>query len=188
MKKITIIIIAILFMAAPVLSYGQEENTQNDKKISYTFINEYGFYTGNTAGFTGIFINGIKFNKTQDVVGLGLGYEVDTHPYQHWSNNVEGAQTIPVFVNYRHYFPSKKRLKPLVNIGMGTRINFWREINYFEYSYLHPNEKQKVGIGLYGTLAAGFKVKALSFTSGFFLKSWKEYIFGGIEVKVGYTF
>jgi hypothetical protein len=41
---------------------------------------------------------------------------------------------------------------------------------------------------LYGTIAAGFKVKAFSFTSVFFLKSWNKEFFGGVEVKVGYTF
>jgi hypothetical protein len=210
MKKITSTIFAIIFLAAPVLCFGQQEsktdgNTPPEKCISYTFINEYGFYGGSSIGFTGIFVNGIKFNKTQDVIGLGIGYEIDSRPSQgnywvsdYWNRSVEGAQTIPIFVNYRHYFPSNKKLKPLINIGIGMRINFWREYYYYNgpWNYNDPwdfypypiDAGQLVGVGLYGTMAAGFKVKAFSFTSGFFLKSWNDNYFGGVEVKVGFTF
>jgi len=189
MKKITIIIIAILFMAAPVFSYGQtEEGTQPEKNISYTFINEYGLYTGGTVGFTGIFVNGIKFNKTQDVIGLGIGYEVDAGPFNFYYS--EGSQSVPIFVNYRHYFPSKRKLKPLVNIAVGARFSFWTEYNYWydDWGNYYSNWQQQKGVGLYGTAAAGFKVKAFSFTSGFFVKSWNNVYFGGVEVKVGFTF
>jgi len=94
-------------------------------------------------------------------------------------------------VNYRHYFPGKKTLKPLVNIGLGARINFWKEYYYYYYDCwdcYYPGNSQRVGAGIYSTFAAGFKFKAFSFTSGFFLKSWRNDVFGGVEVKVGYTF
>jgi hypothetical protein len=200
MKKITLIIFAILFMATPMLSYGQQEpqtneNAKAEKPISYSFINEYGFYTGGTIGFTGIFVNGIKFNKTQDVIGLGVGYEIDPGPF---NANAASSQSIPLFVNYRHYFPGKKNLKPLVNIGIGLRISFWQEwISWYErwydeygywYDMWYGHSEQRVTLGLYATMAAGFKVKAFSFTSGFFMKSWNDKYFGGVEVKVGFTF
>ncbi|MCL1850574.1 MAG: hypothetical protein FWF70_04105 [Bacteroidetes bacterium] len=208
MKKTAVTIFAILFLAIPFLSFGQKETSTDEKtktecKFSYALINEYGFFAGGSVGFTGIFVNGIRFNKTQDVIGLGVGYEVDTKPssssyYRDFeSKSVENAQSIPIFVNYRHYFPGKRALKPLVNFAIGTRINFWKEYYYYyepwwEYPDLYPRqytkESQEVNAGLYGTIAAGFKVKAFSFTSGFFLKSWNKEYFGGVEVKVGYTF
>ena len=195
MKKIFLIIFAILLMAMPMLSFGQQgtstkEDTPTEKKISYSFINEYGFFAGGTFGFTGIFVNGIRFNKTQDLIGIGIGYEAD----------FRSEQSIPIFFNYRHYFPGKRKLQPLVNIGLGMRISFWKEwglmydiwydewneIWYDNWSYVNP--KQRVTPGLYATMAAGFKVKAFTFTSGFFMKSWNGEYFGGVEVKVGFTF
>jgi len=213
MKKLSIILFAVL-MAVPFFSFGQSEtkiNLEPEKKISYTFINEYGFYGGNSIGFTGVFVNGIRFNKTQDVLGIGIGYEIDTRPNQSYFSPysyIQGAQSIPIFVNYRHYFPGKRALKPLINIGLGVRVNFWKE--YYNYwiddpcywnddpsicDVIYPNYpkiSQEAGLGFYGTIAAGFKVKAFSFTSGFFLKSWgncqKIDVFGGVEVKVGFSF
>jgi len=194
MKKFFLIVFAIVFMAAPVLSYGQQEiqakeDAKTEKQISYSFINEYGFFGGGTFGFTGIFVNGIRFNKTQDLIGIGLGYEAD----------FRSEQSVPIFFNYRHYFPGKKKLQPLVNFAIGARISFWQEWfnycepyydgygNYYDY-WCGGYTKQRVTAGLYATIAAGFKVKALSFTSGFFLKSWNDEYFGGVEVKVGFTF
>jgi len=189
-------------MTTPLLSFGQQEtqtneNAKTEKPISYSFINEYGFYTGGTIGFTGIFVNGIKFNKTQDVIGLGIGYEIDPGPFN--VRYAESNQSVPIFFNYRHYFPGKRKLKPLVNIGVGMRISFWQEWfswnepYYNEYGgywdiYYYGDYKQRVTPGLYATMAAGFKVKALSFTSGFFMKSWNDKYFGGVEVKIGFTF
>jgi hypothetical protein len=210
MKKTTSFFFAILFLAIPFLSFGQKETSTDEKnknecRVSYALINEYGFSVGSSFGFTGIFVNGIRFNKTQDVIGIGLGYEIDTKPhasykdlqYFQYSVSVENAQSIPVFVNYRHYFFGKRALKPLINFAIGTRINFWKEQYYWNYPYYEyvdilpvPQnaDRQKIEAGLYATIAAGFKVKAFSFTSGFFLKSWNKEYFGGIEVKVGYTF
>jgi len=192
MKKIFLITISAIFLAVPAISFGQEtstkESSDTEKKISYSFINEYGFFAGGTAGFTGVFVNGIRFNKTQDLLGIGVGYEAD----------FRSEQSVPIFINFRHYFPGKRKLKPLVNIGIGMRISFWQEWNpryepYYDENngYWYDswgNQKQRVTPGLYATMAAGFKVKALSFTSGLFLKSWNNEFFGGIEAKVGFTF
>ena len=90
------------------------------------------------------------------------------------------AQTFPIFVNYRHDFLSKTKLKPLINVALGTRINVWGEY------------------GLYSTIAGGFRYKSLSFNAGIFIKSLNDGIFikslnegnysGGIEIKIGYIF
>jgi hypothetical protein len=192
MKKATLIIFATIFLAIPFLSFGQQEtsakeNNNTDPKISYALINEYGFFLGGTFGFTGVFVNGIRFNKTQDMLGIGIGYEADTR----------SSQSVPLFVNFRHYFQGKRALKPLFNIGIGARISFWTEsIGYYvpyeydgyTYEEWYWESKQRVTPGLYATIAAGFKVKAFSFTSGFFLKSWNKEYFGGVEVKAGFTF
>jgi len=182
MKKITLIVFAIIFLATPLLSFGQEETPANEstktgKKISYVFINEYGTFMGGAIGFTGVFVNGISINK-QDVVGIGVGYEVDTR----------SEQSIPIYVNYRHYFPGKRALKPLVNFAIGTRLSFWTDYGYRDPFNYYPISKSMVTPGLYATMAAGFRVKAFSFTSGFFMKSCDADFFGGVEVKVGFTF
>jgi len=193
MKKLSIFVFAVL-MAVPFVSFGQNEtktyeNSKPEKFVSYTFINEYGIYGGNSIGFTSVFVNGVRFNRTQDVLGIGIGYEIDTYPAQYYWGSVEGVQHIPLFINYRHYFPAKRAVKPLVNIGIGARLSFWKEYNYCCDMWMkYPPYQQWTGLGLYGTVAAGFKVKAFSFTSGFFLKSWCEYIYGGMEMKVGFTF
>jgi hypothetical protein len=194
MKKIFLIIFAIIFLVIPFFSFGQSEtdkgeNLQSESKIVYSFINEYGFSLGGTFGFTGIFVNGIRFTKTQDLIGIGIGYEWDS----------QSEQSLPIFINYRHYFPAKRILKPLVNIGAGIRISFWdewiswNEPWFDEYgNYWHDRwygySESRITPGLYLTMAAGFKVKAFSFTSGFFLKSCEKNFFGGVEAKVGFTF
>jgi len=203
MKKLSIIVFAVL-MAVPFISFGQNEsktfeNSKPEKFASYTFINEYGIYGGNSVGFTSVFVNGVRFNKTQDVLGIGIGYEIDTYPNQYYWASVEGAQHVPIFFNYRHYFPGKRALKPLVNIATGIRLSFWKEyynwwFNTEPWIFIdepwtpYYYDKQQVSVGFYGTVAAGFKVKAFSFTSGFFLKSWNNYFYGGMEMKVGFTF
>lgn len=174
MKKLFIII----FIITPTLILGQEittigEDSEKEKKISYSFINEYGFSIGfDMYGFFGaemnsVFVNGIRFNKAQDEIGIGIGYE-----YYH-----SAKQFLPFFLNYRHYFSSKQKLTPLVNIGIGARL------------YTIFPRYEVVSTGLYSTVVAGFKIKAFSFTSGFFVKSWGNFnFFGGIETKAGFTF
>ena len=180
MKKITLIILAVLFMAMPVLTYAQQESSpkeepKEEKKISYSFINEYGFYAGGTVGFAGVFVNGIRFNKTQDLIGIGLGYEFD----------IRAGQSMPIYVNYRHYFSHKKILKPLINVGVGARLIF---DDYYCYDCWSDGPSITVMPGLYATIAGGFKVKAFTFTSGAFLKSVQEDFYAGFEVKAGFTF
>lgn len=74
MKRIKLIVVVFLLSTITSLSFGQNNGTP---KVSYAFINEYGFYFGGMVGdsgpgFTGVFVNGVKFNKGQDLIGLGL--------------------------------------------------------------------------------------------------------------------
>jgi len=188
MKNRFLIFFAIVFMVVPTLSFGQsetkpDENTNQEKKISYSFINEYGTSFGGAFGFATVFVNGIRFNKTQDLIGIGVGYEIDTR----------SENSIPIFVNYRHYF-GNKTFKPLVNVGIGARISIWDEwisypyIDYYDGCCWGGYPVQRVTPGIYATVAGGFKVKAFSLTSGFFVKSWNDEYFAGFEVKVGFTF
>ena len=175
--KNSLIILAIILTLKPVLSFSQEmENTEKRKNISYAFINEYGFSFNAPYPFfmaiNSVFVNGIRFNKTQDEVGIGIGYDF----YFIW-------QTFPIFANYRHYFPSKKSIKPHINIGLGTQLSFYRGHEPWEDHKLQCYE------GLYATLATGFKIKAFSFSVGGFAKSLhREIFFGGGEIKMGFTF
>ena len=159
---------------------------QQEKKIAYNFINEYGFFVGKNVGWTGVFINGISI-KENDAIGIGVGYGLNTATFQE----------VPIFLNYRHYFDRGRKLKPLINIAAGVGFHFWTEEfsqpvygpegNFIYYEY---GEENKHGIGLYSTIAGGFRVKALSFTGGFFFRTFPNVkgFNGGIEAKVGYTF
>ena len=175
MRKLCFLMILMtIFMIMPVLSFGQGttiigENPQKEKKISYSFINEYGFQVAMpfekrhfvTGDLIGVFVNSICFNKKQDMIGIGVGLDCF---------RVAFAFSFPIFVNYRHYFPGKTNLKPLINAALGTKINILGNAD------------------LYSTIAGGFKVKAFSFTAGVCVESWGPNFFGGIETKAGYTF
>ena len=183
LKCLTVLFIAFLCGLGTLSAQEQQE-----KKIAYNFINEYGFFVGKNAGMTGVFINGISIKGT-DNIGIGVGYGLNSGTFQE----------IPLFLNYRHYFDRGRKLKPLINIAAGVGFHFWtNEYDYFDPNNLDPwgnptyyyVEENKHGIGLYSTIAGGFRVKAFSFTGGFFFRTFpnvKEFS-GGIEAKVGYTF
>jgi hypothetical protein len=169
MKKIFFIITTIIIMM-PILSFGQEiaitnENNEKQKKVSYAFINEFGNSFDNKGSIkcVSVFLNNICFNKTQDLIGIGTGFEIEWDGYFY---------SIPIYANYRHYFTSSTNLKPLINIAVGHRFNFIRD------KYLP---------GLYSVVAAGFRVNAFSLTSGIFIKSVKEEFSFGVEIKTGFT-
>jgi len=158
---------------------------QQEKKIAYNFINEYGFFVGKNVGWTGVFVNGIAINQN-DAVGIGVGYGLNTGTFQE----------VPLYLNYRHYFDRGRKLKPLINIAAGVALHFWEEdvqipyTNEYGYQSSYWDIENRWGIGLYSTIAGGFRVKALSFTGGFFFRTFPNVkgFSGGIEAKVGYTF
>lgn len=183
MKKIKLFVIVFLLSAITTSSFAQNNPTP---KVSYAFINEYGFYfggmnSGSGPGFTGVFVNGVKFNKGQDMIGIGLGYEAD--------GNVD--ESIPIFLNYRHIFPTNVKVKPVINFAIGTRFSTWTEspiIGYDIYNYpMYGPSISKNAFGIYSTIAAGFNANAFSLTSGFFFKSVGPKFYSGIEIKCGFT-
>lgn len=190
MKKKLLPIVAVMFCAMFLLSNAAvaQNQTNEQKKISYNFINEYGFFIGKHVGFTSVFVNGIKI-KNSDAIGIGIGYGLNSGNFQE----------LPIFLNYRHYFNQGKKLVPLINIGIGTSLHFWDDyLHYYDPSgYYQEASDHQFGVGLYSTIASGFTVKAFSFTAGLFFRtfpphlnsqSYKSDFSGGIEVKVGYTF
>ena len=178
MKKIISIITLLLVLSSSSL-FSQE----NKDKITYSFINEYGLFFGGgvnegTIGLTSVFVNGIKCNDI-NFYGIGIGYESDLF----------SGQSIPMFFNYRHFFPSNKKLKPLINVALGARFSYWTESNIIldYYGNIIYEDIQRNAFGFYSTVAAGFNVNAFSFTSGLFLKSVQEHFIAGFEVKAGFT-
>ncbi|MCR4680991.1 MAG: hypothetical protein K5636_05200 [Bacteroidales bacterium] len=184
-------LLSVLMVAAVLLvgkpAFAQDNSSEQEPKVAYNFINEYGFFLGGffmdeAIGFNGVFINGVRIQN--EVVGIGVGYSTDAL----------NGQSIPLFLNYRHYFKTEKTLKPMINVAVGTNYYFWKTRFY---TYTDPNsydtETHYVnhhGFGLYATMSSGFKVKAFSFSAGLFLRSIPrdKSLCGGLDVKVGYTF
>jgi len=179
MKKIQFLLLMCILGVAGIVN-AQEEQI-SEKKVSYSFFTEYGLSAGTCLGeyhppfveITGIFVNSICFNKKQDMIGIGVGCD---------AFYLVIMPTIPIFVNYRHNFPSKTNLKPFINVALGARFCAW---DWREY-------------GLYSTIAGGFRHKSLSFNLGILIKSLNDGIFikslnngnyfGGVEIKIGYIF
>jgi len=183
MKKIKTLVILLLLSVITTSIFAQNQTTP---KFTYAFINEYGFYFGGMSansgpGFAGIFVNGVKFNNGQDLIGIGLGYEVD--------GTVD--ESIPIFINYRHIFPTNVKVKPIVNFALGTRFSSWTESSIIGYDInlvpIYSPSVSKSAFGIYSTIAAGFQANAFSLSSGFFFKSVGSKFYSGIEIKCGFT-
>lgn len=176
MKKV---VLRIFVLVSVVILCGAGNLFAQDKKVTYSFINEYGFFVGRHVGWTGVFVNGIAI-KQNDLIGVGIGYGLNTATFQE----------VPIFLNYRHYFDRDRKLKPCINAAVGIGMHIWDSRDYMYYNDYEPYQGDKTfGVGLYATIAGGFRVKALSFTGGFFFRTFPTTGFtGGIEAKVGYTF
>ena len=185
MKNSVLKTLVVLFIAILCGLGTLSAQEQQPKKVAYNFINEYGFFVGKRVGWTGVFINGVAL-KEDDVIGLGVGYGLNNATFQE----------VPLFLNYRHYFDRGRRLKPLINVAAGVGFHFWDEdirvpfTNEYGYDSYTWETVNKHGVGLYATIAGGFRVKALSFSGGFFFRTFPNQtgFNGGIEAKVGYTF
>jgi hypothetical protein len=169
-------LLAIIFILAQFLSFAQEanvsvKNSEKEKKISYSFLTEHGFYYGlypfyGDMGFTSVFVNSIRLNKTQDEIGVGVGFEY----------SFASGMNIPIYANYRHYFSDKNKLQPFLNLTAGMRLCFW--------GFEPPIEP-----GFYSIVSGGFRIKGFSFSSGIYAKSYDNIFFlPGIEIRLGYTF
>ena len=77
MKNNVLKTIVVLSIAAFCGLGSLSAQEQQNKKVAYNFINEYGFFIGKNVGWTGVFVNGVAFNQN-DIVGLGLGYGLNT--------------------------------------------------------------------------------------------------------------
>ncbi|MDL2297030.1 hypothetical protein LJC68_05975 [Bacteroidales bacterium OttesenSCG-928-B11] len=156
------------------------------KNLRYGLIAEFGLYGGyQNFGMSTIFVNNMVF-KEKFTLGVGVGMEIE----------IADEYTIPLFVNFRHYLPARpgKKLQPLVNVALGTRICIaekYTDIWYFdEWGYRWYDtvyDGVRAYPGLYATIATGFKVGMFSFTTGLFFKSG-EIFTGGVETKCGFTF
>ena len=194
---ITTLLAVLLLASQSVFVQAAGQTPQPEKRFSYNMINEYGFFLGGNIGFNGIFVNSLKFNRTNDLLGIGVGYSIER--WEDFDDDITSSQGIPMFFNFRHYFDRGRKLQPLINIAAGTTFYFWKDYNWHDIYYDDDEIYEKVvadvqrchGFGLYTTIASGFRVKALSFTAGFFLHTnpANHNSFGaGIDVKVGYTF
>ena len=180
LRTVAVVLVA-LFCGISTLSAQQ----QQEKKVAYSFINEYGFFLGRHVGWTGVFVNGVAINQN-DLIGIGIGYGLNTGSHQE----------MPLYLNYRHYFDRGRTLKPCINVAAGVGLHFWEEdvlvpfINDYGYESTYWDTENRMGAGLYATIAGGFRVKAFSFTGGFFFRTFpsNNHFSGGIEAKVGYTF
>lgn len=191
MKKIIILSIGLFILT--IYGLNAQENQNSEPK--YRFFNEYGFFTGSTwtktenggdIGISGIFVNGVQVDKTH-FVGFGLGYE----------SGLEIGQGIPFFINYRHFFDKGYKIKPFMNVAVGTRFAFWEEEQYYKdefgYTTFMDPPISRNGLGFYSTLGVGFTSHAFSFTSSIFYRTRPgENLngvrsFTGIEVKVGFS-
>ena len=187
---ITTLLAVLLLASQSVFAQSAGQTPQSEKRFSYNMINEYGIYGGSTIGFNGVFINSLQFNRSNTLLGIGVGYSIDA----------TNGQGIPMFLNFRHYFDRGRKLQPLINIAAGTTFHFWNDYYWHDVYYDDDDiiygkpvtDVQRChGFGLYTTIASGFRVKALSFTAGFYLRTnpANNNSFGaGIDVKVGYTF
>ena len=69
---ITFMLAALLLASQTVSAQSSDQTPSSDKKISYNMINEYGFFVGGILGVNGTFVNSIKFNRTNDLLGIGV--------------------------------------------------------------------------------------------------------------------
>lgn len=194
MKKIAVIFMIGLLFTSTLLSAQDYEN----KKLSYSIFNEYGYYFspmsmplnnsdygGILAGFTTTVVNNLTLNKNMHF-GLGLGFEFDS----------DGGMNAPLFFNFRNYFGnSNNKFRPMVNAAIGMRICAGEERGYIytwnEYfgaweSYVTNFDVTRVGA--YATFGGGFRAGAFSFHAAYFLKSGINVFSMGLEMKVGLVF
>jgi len=182
-KPFIILTIFSLVIAGTIMRVSAQTS---EKKLSYNLINEYGFFFGGNGsndgdlGVSGIFVNSVKFNNSNNLLGIGVGYEI----------SVTSGQSIPLFLNFRHCFDINRKVTPFLNVAAGTLFNYWNFRDYTEpltgtpYASFH-------GFGIYSTLASGFQAGSFSLSTGFFFKSRPKddyNLYGGIEIKAGYTF
>ena len=167
------------FVLAAFLSATVTLSAQENEKIKYSNITEFGMITASPMGIggEGTTVQGIAIDK-QHLLGLGVGIGLNSH--FHYL-----AAYMPIFVNYRYYFNPNKTFSPHVNASLGGLI-------------------VEDGGGIYSSLTAGFKAGYFSFSSGLSFMAVNEKMYGwdyyrpksygywsfpfGITLKCGFTF
>ena len=177
------------FVLAVLLSASVTLSAQENEKIKYSNITEFGITTANphVIAFEGTTAHGFSINKTHNLgLGIGLGTGLG------WIMHNRGASYMPIFLNYRLYFNPEQNRSPHVNIAAGG-------------VYLND------GRGFYSSLTMGYKAGKFSFSSGisfaaiygskeiyhyiedsysmiYTTQVWNWYYPFGLTLKCGFTF
>jgi len=147
--RTTALALAVLLSATVTLS------AQENEKIKYSNITEFGLFTVSPRGISleATTIHGFTMDKKHHFglgSGVGLNFYTIRENYGYgYAISSTSEAYMPVFVNYRFYIKQNKSLSPHVNVSLGGVMT--------EYS----------GYGIYSALAMGFKVGFFSFSSGF---------------------
>jgi len=197
--------IKTLTLAASFLLATGSLFAQENEKIKYSNVTEFGFTTVSPRGISleATTAHGFSIEK-QHHFGLGTGMGVCFHrggfvtsnDFYGYSSSTHGKIYMPIFFNYRFCFKPEKTFSPHVNIAVGG---------------LATND----GAGIYSAITMGFKAGAFSFSSGlsfmpicvkedyygYYYDNWgnirpettpkifnKWYFPFGITLKAGFTF
>ena len=133
--------VVILCMLVSVSLFAQE--SEKKEKIRYSNITEFGLFatSPHSFGLDLTTVHGVSINK-QHHIGLGFGIGGGFH------ESYDGYYYSPVFVNYRLYFKPEKKFSPHINVSLGGMV-----------------ATDNI-VGVYSSIAAGFKAGAFSFSSG----------------------
>jgi len=132
------------FVLAVLLSATVTLSAQENERIKYSNITEFGFLTTSPMGvaFEGTTVNGFSMDKYHHIgLGIGMGYS------HHTSYRYDGTAYMPMFVNYRLYFKPEKSFSPHVNAALGGVM-------------------AEDGGGIYSSITMGFRAGKFSFSSG----------------------
>jgi hypothetical protein len=145
---------AKVFVLAAFLVVTVSLSAQENEKIRYSNITEFGFLTTSIKGvcLEATTVHGISINKAHH---LGLGFGIGGCFYSDaYFGEIFGY--MPIFLNYRLYFKPDKTFSPHVNVALGGLT-------------------LEEGYGLYSSLTMGFRAGKFSFSSGLsFMPMYKE--------------
>ena len=174
----------------PGLSLGQEttlatKNTEEKRRVSYSFINEYGAsysrqlrptFWDFSDEIVCVFVNGIRFNNTQQEIGIGIGIGSDIFQIGYSHRPI----FLPTYLNYRWSIPTNKtNIKRFVNVACGTQLKIYKGRGFSPWEFSRE---------LYSSIAKGVKLNAftlsLGATSRVFNVTYTRFLWG-VELKVG---
>jgi hypothetical protein len=129
-----------VFALAAFLAAGVSLLAQENEKVTYSNVTEFGFSTASPQGISleATTAHGVIFNKTH-LLGLGVGIGMSFHNYN--------TAYMPIFFNYRLYFKPNSTFSPHLNVAVGGIM-------------------PKDGVGIYSAITMGFKAGHFSFSSG----------------------